>query len=376
MKYNYPPIDYDKYLMLDKILNAQKLRSEEFKNPAHDEMLFIIVHQTYELWFKQILTELKSIGLIFENDFIDERDMALIVNRLQRVTKILRILLDQIEIIETMTPLDFLEFRDMLFPASGFQSFQFRMVENLLGLKSEQRLKYNSHSYDKSLPEDIAPLVKKIEDQPSLFDRVNAWLERTPFLNLENFDFWNAYKTAVKSTFNSEASIVKNHSGLSENDIKRNLEIIDQARSTFETLFDENAYNEAVKNGQWRLSYKSIHAALLIQLYRDQPILQLPFELIKALLDLDETMTTWRYRHALMAKRMLGTKIGTGGSSGYDYLKQTSEKHKIFNDFFQLTTFFIPRSALPELPKEVQDLLGFRYGHTCGTQSVNNHVEK
>lgn len=361
MNHKYPSINYDAYLKLDQLLSAQTLRSEEFDHPAHDEMLFIIVHQTYELWFKQILTELNSVNHLFTEDFIDERDMASIVSRIGRVNKIFRLLIDQVEIMETMTPLDFLEFRDMLFPASGFQSYQFRLVENKLGLKSSQRLKYNANTYDKSLPEDIAKTVLDAEKAPNLFDQVNLWLERTPFLDLEDFDFWDSYKKAVTDAFNNEETIIKSHGSLSEGDRDRNLKILENSRNTFNTIFDEHAFNQARAKGEWRLSYKSVHAALLIQLYRDQPILQLPFEILRSLLDMDELITTWRYRHALMAKRMLGSKIGTGGSSGYDYLKQTSEKHKIFNDFYQLTTFFIPRSHLPELPPEVQKTLGFAW---------------
>lgn len=361
MNHKYPSINYDAYLKLDQILTAQTLRSQEFNKPAHDEMLFIIVHQTYELWFKQILTELDSIHSLFSENSIDERDMGAIVSRMGRINKILRLLIDQLEIMETMTPLDFLEFRDMLFPASGFQSYQFRLVENKLGLKSSQRLKYNSKTYDKSLPENIAKHVLETEKSPSLFDQIDQWLQRTPFLDLKDFDFWESYKRAVNDVFKNEENIIKSHGSLSEGDRQRNLDILKASRTTFSTIFNEGDFNKARENGEWRLSYKSVHAALLIQLYRDQPILQLPFEILSSLLDLDELLTTWRYRHALMVKRMLGSKIGTGGSSGYDYLKQTAEEHKVFNDFYQLTTFLIPRSHLPELPAEVQKTLGFTW---------------
>lgn len=361
MSHKYPPVDYDQYLKLDQILSAQSLRSVEFQRPAHDEMLFIITHQAYELWFKQILTEVDSVIQAFSQPTIPDTEMATVINRLNRVTKIIRLLIDQIEIMETMTPLDFLEFRDMLFPASGFQSFQFRMLENKLGLKSDQRLKYNSATYEKSLPQHLQPSIKKLESEATLFDQVNAWLARTPFLNLPDFNFWKAYQTSVTQTFAFEEKIISEHPSLSPADKARNLEILRNSRKVFETLFDPNQYQEAQARGEWRLTYQAVHAALFIQLYRDQPILQQPFELIRALLDIDELMTTWRYRHALMAKRMLGSKIGTGGSSGYEYLKQTSEKHKIFHDFHQLTTFFIPRSQLPDLPESVKTLLGFQF---------------
>ncbi|MGH2574324.1 MAG: tryptophan 2,3-dioxygenase family protein, partial [Ignavibacteria bacterium] len=139
----YPPIYYSDYLQLDKLLKSQKPKSEEYGHPAHDEMLFIIVHQAYELWFKLIIHELDSIINMFKDESIDEKSIGIAVSRLQRITEIEKLLIDQLRVLETMTPLDFLDFRDFLIPASGFQSFQFRLIENKLGLKSAQRILYN-----------------------------------------------------------------------------------------------------------------------------------------------------------------------------------------------------------------------------------------
>ena len=124
---------------------------------------------------------------------------------------------------------------------------------------------------------------------------------------------------------------------------------------------DENQHNDMMTKGQWRLSHKATQAALLILLYRDQPILHNPYQLLTKLADVDELFTTWRYRHALMVSRMIGTKIGTGGSTGSTYLNQTAEKHRIFSDISALTTFLIPRSSLPDLPAEVRNDLGFYF---------------
>lgn len=361
MSRKYAPINYHEYLGLDQILSSQKLMSEKYKKPAHDEMLFIIIHQAYELWFKQILHELDSILNIFTETSVSERSMGLIVSRLNRVTEIQKLLLEQVRILETMTPLDFLDFRDMLIPASGFQSFQFRLLENKLGLKTENRLKYNKLPYQAHLTEQQQQQIHEMETQPSLFDCVDKWLARTPFLNMEGFDFWASYRDAVNAMFERDKDTIKNNASLSKEDMARNLELIEKAKEVFTSLFDQQEYQKQVEQGQWRLSYKALQAALLIQLYRDQPVLQLPFRLITALLDIDELLTNWRYRHALMVKRMLGTKIGTGGSSGYEYLRDATERHKIFSDFFQLTTFFIPRSELPEIPQDFQRQFGFFY---------------
>ncbi|MEO8448023.1 MAG: tryptophan 2,3-dioxygenase family protein, partial [bacterium] len=132
-------------------------------------------------------------------------------------------------------------------------------------------------------------------------------------------------------------------------------------KEKFEALLDENKHNEFIKDGHRRLSHKSTLAALFINLYRDEPILHLPFRFLTYLVDVDELFTTWRYKHALMVHRMIGAKVGTGGSSGHHYLMQTAEKHKVFKDLFDLPTYLIPRSALPELPEDMKLKLGFNY---------------
>ena len=126
-------LSYGDYLELDKILDSQSLKSEKNGNMVHDEMLFIIIHQTYELWFKQILHELDSIIEMFKGNYVEEENTGIVVSRLGRIIEIQKLLIDQVSILETMTPMDFLEFRDLLSPASGFQSIQFRKIENKLG---------------------------------------------------------------------------------------------------------------------------------------------------------------------------------------------------------------------------------------------------
>lgn len=354
-------MNYHDYLQIDKLLSCQKPEGAEVGKPAHDEMLFIIVHQVYELWFKQIITELESVLKIFSSERVDEKLMDLIVARLQRVIEIQKHVVGQINIMETMTPLDFLEFRDLLIPASGFQSLQFRKIETRLGLVRDARLKYNQAEYDRSLKPDQRDVMLEIEREPSLFQRVEQWLERTPFLKMQGFDFWQTYKSTVEETLKKDLEIIQKNPVLNPEDRKRNETIVQGTLESFKALFDEKAYGKARGEGAWRLSYQAVHAALLIQLYRDQPALQLPFRLITALQDIDESFTTWRHRHALMAKRMLGSKVGTGGSSGYQYLRDATDKHRVFQDFFQLTTFFVPRSKLPSLPKDVERELGFFY---------------
>jgi tryptophan 2,3-dioxygenase len=357
----YPSVTYSNYLKTRELLDLQKRRSDDFGKPAHDEMLFIVVHQTYELWFKQILTELDSVLGIFSKPKLDEMDMGTAVSRLLRITEIQKLLIQQITVLETMTPLDFLDFRNMLYPASGFQSLQNRLIENKLGLKPEARINYNSSPYQDAVNDEERKVLMKVEAEPSLFDHLDAWLARTPFLQIDGFDFWEHYQEAVDTLFSEDKKTVENHPFLKPEEKEKNIKGIEESHETFHALFDEKKYNELRAAGSFRLSYRALHAALLIQLYRDQPAFNLPYQLLRALQDIDELMTTWRYRHSLMAHRMLGRKIGTGGSSGAAYLKTATDKHRVYNDLFNLATFLIPRSRLPELPEKMRAKLGFIY---------------
>ena len=184
------------YLELEQLLAAQKPRSEALGAPAHEEMLFIIVHQVYELWFKQIIHELHSVVAFFADDKVDARNIGTLVARLDRIIEIQKLLIAQIKVMETMTPLDFLEFRSVLFPASGFQSFQFRVIESLLGLKSDNRLTYSGQPFDSVFEEKQREILRGVSER-TLFDVVAAWLERTPFLQFEGFDFLENYRLAV-----------------------------------------------------------------------------------------------------------------------------------------------------------------------------------
>ena len=123
-------------------------------------MLFIIVHQTYELWFKQLLFELDSVLETFSQNHIDESQMGTAVARLERIVSIQKYINGQVDVLETMTPLDFLDFREYLYPASGFQSFQWRCLETKLGLKAEQRLVYNQQPFYSQLQQDQQSQMK------------------------------------------------------------------------------------------------------------------------------------------------------------------------------------------------------------------------
>ena len=137
--------------------------------------------------------------------------------------------------------------------------------------------------------------------------------------------------------------------------------IRDRTRENYDNLFDPKKYQELKDQGLVRFSRESKLSAIFIKLFRDEPILQIPNRLLDLLIDIDEMFTTWRYRHAIMAQRMLGSKIGTGGSSGHEYLKRSTDNNRVFVDLFNLATFLLPKSHIPELPAGLRDELGFAH---------------
>jgi tryptophan 2,3-dioxygenase len=342
---------YWDYLHLDELLSSQTPKSPERGGLVHDEIFFIVVHQTYELWFKQILVELDSVLSLMSADRIPERDLGIILSRLQRINSIQQLLVGQFDILETMTPLDFLDFRSMLLPASGFQSVQFRLIENKFGLLEKDRVRIEGRSYSDTLRADHVALVVETENSPSLFDHLERWLGRTPFVRTGDFDFVATYRSVVKAKHDATRASMEGKPD--------QLATFEQGIRKFDALFDEAIWEREMEQGSRRLSYEAFMAALFINLYRDEPILHMPYLILTALVDIDETFTMWRQRHALMAHRMLGRLTGTAGS-GYDYLDETAKTYTAFRDLFDVATYLVPRTLLPRLPEALVSDLDFR----------------
>lgn len=254
-------LTYNNYLKIDDLLNLQQLRSE----PAeHDEMLFIIIHQTYELWFKQILHEFDKL----RNDLKEAKTWAA-VKTMKRVLTILKTMVAQIDILETMTPLEFESFRGFLDEASGFQSIQFREVEILCGQRSGH-------------------ILKAHEQEPAYLERLKSRLEEDTLwecfcMHLQK----NGYDIAIPER--------KNKNGV----------VFDPSEALQKVLI------HIMKNDQ--------ETALLCELF----------------VDFDEGMQEWRYRHVKMVERTIGNKMGTGGSSGVEYLRGTLHQ-RIFPDLWKI----------------------------------------
>ena len=288
MSFGLPPrtdearLTYGGYLKVRDLISLQNLLSDP---PQHDEMLFIIIHQVYELWFKELLHEL---------DTIIERlnaDQPLAAHRLvRRCIEIERVLVDQIAVFETMMPMDFLAFRDHLMPASGFQSFQFREIESVSGLKDARFLK----NYDPE-SEEHARLEARLS-QPSVADAFYAMLRRQGF-NLPEV-----------GTPASEGS----------------------AASDSERKAQDAAKQERIGE--------------LKRIYQDAEKHYALFLLTESLIDYDETFSMWRLRHIKMVERMIGTKTGTGGSEGAAYLKKTVDR-TFFPELWELRSYLSTKSG-------------------------------
>src|SRR5690606_11120955 len=256
------PVYYGEYLQLDKILNAQAPESEKYGESAHDETLFIIIHQAYELWFKQIIHEITSVTELMKQNFLPSENLATIQHRLERVTKIQKILIDQMNVMETMTTLDFMEFRDYLVPASGFQSLQFRMIEASLGIKAEHRMEVEKQFFTSRLKEEDRKKLEKIENSVSIFELVEAWLERMPFPHKDNFNFWEQYSKAVEKMLSQDKEIISKNPSLSEQVREMELKNLEFAKMSFDSLIDKNIYDDFIKAGKVRLSHKAMLSAV------------------------------------------------------------------------------------------------------------------
>ena len=243
-------VNYSNYLMLDKILSAQEPRTQDNPEGAeHDELLFIIIHQVFELWFKQLLHELDYCQIQLASN-----NLGKTLHVLKRIRNIIKVMVSQVDVIETMTPLDFSAFRHRLDSASGLQSFQFREIEFSLGFKQPSVLS----RYDES-SEAYQKLTKRLT-MPTLWD---AFLE---FIVLRGYE-------------------------LPEEVLNR----------------DKNA----------PVTSSEATVGVIEKIYHSDPEVS---QLCESLIDLDEGLQEWRYRHIKMVQRTIGMKQGTGGSEGVNYL--------------------------------------------------------
>jgi tryptophan 2,3-dioxygenase len=350
---------YGGYLRLDELLNLQDGPEGYSPAPSNDELHFIIVHQAFELWFKLILRELKEARDALLAPKIEEHQIPVIVHHLERVSEIFRLLADQWKVMETLSPQDFLAFRDRLGTSSGFESWQMRELEVLLGLEQEQRVggmdplaHMRRLSEEGKVTQETMAAFEATYNAPSLNDTLSAWLARTPIHgslpgSTGDEEVVRSYVDAHLRSMAEHGEEVIQHMVTighgTEESLRPRIEGGVKAAETF-LLPDGN-----VHRGRAGL--------LFIESYRELPLLSWPRQLIDSFVELEQSMLLFRTHHARMVERMIGRRMGTGGSSGVDYLDATT-KYRVFVDLWAVRTLLVKREALGEV--EHPEFYGFQ----------------
>lgn len=220
-------------------------------------------------------------------------------------------------------------------------------------------MRYNQSNYRSVYKdrEDQLDMLTKSETEPSLCDLIQRWLERTPGLTSDNFNFTQKYKDAVNGTLKEAWDEMESEKNP---DVKKVLlKSYNKKKDQYDSIFDVDKHSSLVARGERRFSYMALQGALMISLYREEPRFHQPHQILQSLMDIDSLITKWRYNHVILVQRMLGSaQIGTGGSSGYQYLRSTlSERYKVFLDLFNISTFLIPREIIPPLTPEMKSTL-------------------
>lgn len=353
---------YWDYLGLAELLDLQSGLDVDERGMSSDELHFIIVHQVYELWFKLALKEIRLARDHVASPQVPEESIPYVVHHLRRVNEIFRLAVEQFRLMETLTPLDFLDFRDKLVPSSGFQSFQMRELEILLGLEDSQRETYGKvHPLDhirklalRSPAGEMAwGRITQARSELSLRAAMHEWLYRTPIHGSTPDDpgdvgvvqgFVDEYLSAGAAWRASQIDqLVAAESG-SREALTEKYERIAEASRVF--------LNAEGQPAEEQRRVQRIRAAVLfIESYRDLPLLAWPRLLIDTVVEMEQQLVLWRTRHARMVERMIGRRVGTGGSAGVDYLDLTT-KYRIFHELWAVRTLLSPRSGLPELRNE------------------------
>lgn len=359
--------NYWDYLHLDKLLSLQGGLEGDESQLMPDELHFIIVHQTFELWFKLILRELRLARDHLAEPRVPEERVPYVVHHLRRVNQILKLGVQQWAVMETLTPQDFLGFRDKLVPASGFQSFQMRELELLLGLSREQRVSYGTTDaleHIRDLAKDSPGggnawgRVLAAREELSLRDALAAWLYRTPVQGSSPGQDGDEDKVAafVEDYLGRAAAL-----NAAQADRMCRIRVADpvaiRARFHLADAVARDFLYAADLPEEVRPAARRARAGLVfIESYRDLPLLAWPRLLIDTIVELEEQLVLWRTHHARMVERIIGRRVGTGGSSGVDYLDKTTHV-RIFTELWAVRTLLLPRDALPPLASA--DAYGF-----------------
>ena len=365
--------NYSEYLRIEELLALQGGIERDESKLSNHEVLFVVVHQVYELWFKLAIRELAAARDVLKLNPVPDQQLSLAVLALRRVREILDQCANHFRLVETLSTRDFLDFRDKLVSASGFESAQMRAMEVLFGLEEKDRIHLGREgSYISALrsPEGAPTAASRRveaqrEDRPTLREAVDEWLLRTP---IRGSAHGAAGDDAAVDAFVADF-LLAHRAEMGDFGVRawrRASSAVD--RAALEARYEAECegarrflHADDVTDAVERTRRRRIRAALVfIESYRELPLLAWPRDLCDTLVAVEQAFVIFRQRHARMVEREIGRRTGTGGSAGVDYLDETALKYRVFRDFWAVRTLLIPRGAVPPLAEG--SMYEFRFG--------------
>jgi tryptophan 2,3-dioxygenase len=356
-------MNYWDYIRVEELLGLQGgLDGDESKLSNH-EVLFITVHQVYELWFKLALREIVAVRDVFRQNPVPDVQLSAGVRSLKRITTIFEQAVSHFKVVETLTTRDYLEFRDQLIPASGFQSAQIREIELLLGLDDARRVPLGKqksfmealHGEGGSPSPALRRVEKRLHDRPTVKEALYEWLTRTPI-------YGGAH--SEEGTIHFLKSFLAAHRKDAAARLERAVKVTatpveaDEVRARYERemanaesfLFAED---DPTADAETKRRRRDVRAAVVfLESYRELPRLAWAREVIDSVIEMEQAMILWRQRHARMVERVIGRRVGTGGSAGVDYLDETALKYRIFVDLWGVRALLLRAPILPAVEHE------------------------
>ena len=354
--------NYWDYIRVEQLLSLQNGVDKSESDLSNDEVRFIVIHQIDELWFKLILRELTTARDLFAQSVVPEDALSGACKSLKRITQCFGLAAQHFALMESMGTQEYLMFRDKLNPASGFQSAQTREIEVLMGLADEDRIPFGKEgsymdalrSHDGSPSPAHARVERRINDLPTLKDAVRSWLHRTPIQGSRPSD---ANDELVVAEWIEEYT--RGHEQLHERAMDHAVAV--QALSSEDETRLRDRYRGQLRGARRHLEaedapegqrafLRRLRAAILfVDSNRGLPLLSWPGQIIDGLLECEQASLVFRQRHARMVERVIGRRVGTGGSDGVDYLDQTALKYRVFTEIWGARTLLLPPDLCPKI---------------------------
>lgn len=352
---------YWDYIRVEDLLGLQGGLNNDESTLGNDEVLFIVVHQVYELWFKLVIRELESVKNLLLRNPVPEQDISSAVQKLERCGEIFRVASDHFRVIETISTRDYLDFRDKLFPASGFQSAQMREIEILMGLTELARVPFGGKdAWKDALKGPVgqgSPAFRRVEQRAqsehTLKTVMDEWLYRTPIQASQPGDendeavideFLQQYLSGHDKAVERQLRMADERGESEDSRAALAKRYAAQSRQVKAFLMAEKAEPEQ------RSRVKRIRAAaIFITSYRELPLLAWPRRLMDKVVEFEQLFLIFRQRHARMVERVIGRRVGTGGSAGVAYLDNTALKYRVFDDLWAVRTVLLDVENCPPL---------------------------